>query len=458
MSALEELINNLSNAGKATNSIVDRLSGRDVRPAREFAVNVSNVVSTISGYRLDAEEEQYVSLLAQLCAKPIFEAASDLKAYVLAGQSHDFLSEYSKLTILTDNILLELWGRRKESIAIINQELERHEIALQGSVIWRKIVRARADADKGAEERALMREWVDGASPGTGAFIYMANLQGRLLASPPDWSPRGAYFPPNSGDWKVSEIGSVMERRKVRGTAGIAFGIGARIGMAFLGVPAFLLPGIFAQLATGAADYLPAGYLSVERNRAAKLEGLRLGASMGNNEKAPFVVDCVYTGRLLGHERFRAEVLKDIALRINSARSYGQFFVQCFVADLRDDTNGEVANTVKGITAQDYSVYVYDYQKKELIYNTQDFKTKAFAGWFKPAQERITGTLDLIGQADEVSRLGRGQSAHYYKVSTLQKRLSSQIGRDLLRIITYHYGNAKLTGDGDAIYFIKQRE
>ena len=32
---------------------------------------------------------------------------------VLAGQSHDFLSEYSKLTILTDNILLDLWGRRK---------------------------------------------------------------------------------------------------------------------------------------------------------------------------------------------------------------------------------------------------------------------------------------------------------------------------------------------------------
>jgi len=164
------------------------------------------------------------------------------------------------------------------------------------------------------------------------------------------------------------------------------------------------------------------------------------------------VVEMVYAGRVLSHPTIRERALKDLLQRRNEADQRNQFFVQCFVADLRDDTTGEFAKNIRHMGSSNYAVFVYNYPKGELIYNESDFRAKAFAGWFKPNQEKITKTIDLMGQADDVRAMSNDKKTYIYRLNTLQKRLGLKGPSEVLRVVKYHYQNARISND--AIYFI----
>ncbi|MBI4095686.1 MAG: hypothetical protein HY438_02400 [DPANN group archaeon] len=455
MTALEDLLRNLGSAKDSFNPdnednvpVLKKSSGA-AKALKRLHGKIDNLINQInsspnSGPSVTEKQELYVSYVSKACTGPLKDVGRDLLADMRAGTQISYAVEFSKAGLLVD-IVSDLWSqdyRESGNVSLIDSEIERHRAALGDSRIGKKVIAA-------ADMRTLLRDLRDGPKADMPASAYMMDVHNRLQNDPPDWSPLGVYFP-NTDDWQVSDLG-VMQKVKKTNAAWLAAGMGAKIAMMLFGIPAFLNP---VSYVSNFADFVPSGYLSSSEKTEVNLNGLRTRAGMGKSKSAPFVVEMVYAGRVLSHPTIRERALKDLLQRRNEADQRNQFFVQCFVADLRDDTAGEFAENIRRMGSSNYAVFVYNYPKRELIYNEVDPRAKAFAGWFKPNQEKITKTIDLMGQADDVHAMNNDKKTYIYKLSTLQRRLSLEGPSEALRVVKYHYPNARISND--AIYFISR--
>lgn len=448
MHTLEELLRNVKGAKDAISphKIPGPHNTKSVAKARESITALFEKIR--SDVDPSGEEEQYISNLNVLCGIPLNETANQLKADILSGVEHPasyYKTEFEKLALFAE-AARDAWRQRTS-----------HEPGTIEKVLGRYNFEEASVGEKFAEAKDILHlvaEFKSGATPGMPVINYMLSVQNTLINQPPDWSPLVKYYP-DASDWIVSEAGKRETKTKVSGVGRFIGGIVAKT--AAKAAISMIIPSA-SLLLLNPADYIPTGYLSVSEKERMNLEGMRLRGSMGKGDNAELILDCVYVGRVLSHPKFAKRATVDIVSNANNARRNNQFVAECFVANLCDDKDSKFEEFVQDFQNPNYSIYVYDYPRKgnkntgRFIYNKNDWKTAQFAGWFEPKGNPVQ-TIDLIGAPDNTAPVSGSKNAYYYKVANLQKSLRLQNESQILKVIRYHYPDAKIKND--TIYFIR---